>query len=157
MRINKKWRLMVIPIILATIVWVGINIKKLNNETQCFKLKQIQKIGHETRYTLTPNLDYLSKEISINITIESNEHPENHAEPLEKRVLLTINNEEIITPKTIMKLSKDQYHLKGILKFKIKSEFRTIKTINLMIFDHEEHTFKWELNKKTSFKSIKNN
>ena len=109
-------------------------------------LETKQKIGHETRYTITPQNITHNKPLTFKIHIESNEHPENHTDPLKERTLLTINHNDTLTPTSFTKLSQDNYHIKGIMTFEQTEKNLPIHTLTLLIFDHEEQSFKWEIN-----------
>lgn len=144
MHLSKKWRLLLIPVLLGIGIylvqlWLAIPIPSGGS------LPVIERIDHESRYIILPKSLKLGQSIEFQVHIESYEHPETHAVALEERILLTLNDEEPLLPEKLTTLSQDDYHVKSLVTFSLPKNLSKLNTLKLLIFDHDEHSFDWEL------------
>lgn len=144
MKINKKWRLLLIPVILGLLTYSSkIYLNKPYVSDHIFQEKTV--IKNKSKYIVKPQKYKPKDSIEFEIHIQSYEDTQAHKSPLKERSLLTINEDETSIPNKIKILSQDEYHIKAILLFPISEITEKIKKINISIFDHTKNEFNWTL------------
>ena len=136
-----KLALSIVCLVIIVGLWITQTTFKQEQAPNSITFQTIEKIENYAKIIISPSLSIKKNILSFDLNIESFQNPiliDNS--PLET-ILLKWEN-KVIEPIEWEELYKDEFSLKGILKFPISST--TDKMFTLTIFDKEKMNFYWQ-------------